>query len=241
MNQYLTFDGIASNVFGIIVTKAPERPIPERKVDRVSVPGRNGDIIIEQDAWENVTLPYEIAYGVNTFGAYSEKTGEIAAWLHASGGYRRLEDTFDADHYRLAAVIREMDTESILARLGRATLEFDADPRRFLKSGATEITVSSGDTLENPTAFTAKPLIEVRGTESGSGTITIGGKTIIINQIADMMILDCENQTATDISGTLNYNLRVSGTYPVLPAGEQEVTFTGDITSLAIIPNWWEL
>ena len=241
MNQYLTFDGVASNTLGIILTKAPERPIPERKVDRVSVPGRNGDIIIEQDAWENVTLSYEIAYGGNVFGDYSEDTGVIAAWLHGSSGYRRLEDTFDADHYRLATVIRDHDTESILARIGRATLEFDADPRRFLKSGETEITVASGDTLENPTVFTAKPRIEVLGTEDGAGTITIGSKTISINQIADGMVLDCEHEKATDTAGTLNYSLRVSGSYPVLAAGEQEITFTGDITSLKIIPNWWEL
>ena len=101
--------------------------------------------------------------------------------------------------------------------------------------------MASGDTLENPTVFTAKPRIEVLGTEDGAGTITIGSKTISINQIADGMVLDCEHEKATDTAGTLNYSLRVSGSYPVLAAGEQEITFTGDITSLKIIPNWWEL
>ena len=42
-----------SRDFGLYMAKAPSISRPARKQEVVSVPGRNGDIIIQHDAWEN--------------------------------------------------------------------------------------------------------------------------------------------------------------------------------------------
>ena len=53
------------------------------------------------------------------------------------------------------------------------------------------------------------------------------------------MTIDCEQMDA--YAGTTNLNNLVSGSFPVIPGGEQTITITGGITSISVVPNWWTL
>lgn len=219
---------------GVLIEHAPETNRPRRKMDRYEVPGRNGDVIISQDAFENVTREYDlVVYG----GDYDAMTGDLMAWLYAPEGYQRLTDTFDADVYRLAFASDETDIEDLMHTDGRCTVVFSCDPRRFLLSGEQAVSLSGTDTITNPTAFTAKPVFTVYG--SGAATITAGGKTLEIASIYDGMVIDCERCLA--YYGTSNLNNLVSGSFPVIPSGEQTITITGGITLLELVPNWWTI
>lgn len=218
----------------VIVEEPPETGRPARKIDRYKVPGRNGDIILTQDAWENVERSYDIIVHGRS---YSEATAALADWLYGPRGYRRLWDSFDPEVYRLACVSEDTRIRNLVNTNGRCTIEFDCDPRRFLLIGESSITLTETDTVTNPTAFIALPMITVYG--SGNGTISCGGKTIAITEITDGMVLDSERQDA--YLGTVNLNSTVSGAFPVIPSGEQTIMITGGITSVTMAPNWWTL
>ena len=218
----------------VLIENAPETNRPARKVDRYEVPGRNGDIVVAQDAWENVPRTYDlVAYG----GDYNQMTSALMEWLYAPSGYQRLEDSFDALVYRLAYVSEATDIENLVNENGRCTVSFECDPRRFLKAGESAVSLSGTGTITNPTRFTAKPVITVSG--SGNGTIECGGNTITIAGIYDGMTIDCEQMDA--YAGTTNLNNLVSGSFLVIPGGEQTITITGGITSISVVPNWWTL
>ena len=238
MSDYLTFAGVRSDTLDIIITAAPEIVVPRRKYDAYNVPGRNGDIIRQQNAWENVEQIYEIAYGM-LGDNYRSHTAAIAAWLNAGRGYQRLTDTFDPDHFRLAYIVDELETVSMMEKVGTAELKFNCDPRRFLTSGEAPTSFPSAGTLNNPTSFTAKPFVQVYGLTNGAGTISIGGKTMQIDAIIDGMIIDGESQNAS--SGALNCNYYVSGDWPELAPGSNTISFTGDVTSVVVTPNFWTL
>ena len=231
----ITWAGVPlSTVTNVLIENAPETNRPARKVDRYEVPGRNGDIVVAQDAWENVPRTYDlVAYG----GDYNQMTSALMEWLYAPSGYQRLEDSFDALVYRLAYVSEATDIENLVNENGRCTVSFKCDPRRFLKTGESAVTLSGTGTITNPTRFTAKPVITVSG--SGNGTIECGGNTITIAGIYDGMTIDCEQMDA--YAGTTNLNNLVSGSFPVIPGGEQTITITGGITSISVVPNWWTL
>lgn len=235
MNGEITWAGVTLSSLGnVLIEEAPETNRPARKVDRYEVPGRNGDIVVAQDAWENVPRTYDlVAYG----GDYNQMTSSLMDWLYAPSGYQRLEDSFDALVYRLAYVSEATDIENLVNENGRCTVSFECDPRRFLKTGESAVTLSGTGTITNPTRFTAKPVITVSG--SGNGTIECGGNTITIAGIYDGMTIDCEQMDA--YSGTTNLNNLVSGSFPVIPGGEQTITITGGITSISVVPNWWTL
>lgn len=231
----ITWAGVPlSTVTNVLIENAPETNRPARKVDRYEVPGRNGDIVVAQDAWENVPRTYDlVAYG----GDYNQMTSALMEWLYAPSGYQRLEDSFDALVYRLAYVSEATDIENLMNENGRCKVSFECDPRRFIKTGESAVTLSGTGTITNPTRFTAKPVITVSG--SGNGTIECGGNTITIAGIYDGMTIDCEQMDA--YAGTTNLNNLVSGSFPVIPGGEQTITITGGITSISVVPNWWTL
>ena len=237
MRNTFTFGGVSSDSLGLHIEYCPEQNRPARKMERYSVPGRNGDIIVAQDAWENIEQSYDIWGGNGTINDATVVGYSLADWLFSKNGYQRLEDTYDTQHYRLAFFEGPYDFQSVLRRRGRATITFSCDPRRFLLSGETAVTLTGTDTIDNPTSFTARPLLEVHGT--GNGTIECGGNTITITGIYDGMVLDCDAQDA--YYPGVNLNSLVSGEFPVIPGGTQTITITGGITSVEVTPNWWTL
>lgn len=237
MRNTFTFGGVSSDSLGLHIEYCPEQNRPARKMERYSVPGRNGDIIVAQDAWENIEQSYDIWGGNGTINDATVVGYSLADWLFSKNGYQRLEDTYDTQHYRLAFFEGPYDFMSVMRRRGRATITFSCDPRRFLLSGETAVTLTGTDTIDNPTSFTARPLLEVHGT--GNGTIECGGNTITITGIYDGMVLDCDAQDA--YYPGVNLNSLVSGEFPVIPGGTQTITITGGITSVEVTPNWWTL
>ncbi|MBR3236877.1 MAG: hypothetical protein IKF99_00405 [Oscillospiraceae bacterium] len=238
MSWDITWAGVALSTLGCnaIVEEAPETNRPRKKVDRYEVPGRNGDIIISQGAFENVQRRYNLEVH-DDLTDYDTAAAELMAWLYVPEGYQRLTDTFDTAVYRKAFVYEDTDIENMVNTDGRCTVQFECDPRRFLLTGETVTTLTGSGTITNPTSFTSRPSIEVHG--SGNGTITAGGNTITITGIVDGMVLDCDSQNA--YKGTSNYNSLITGVFPVIPGGSQTITITGGITSIKVTPNWWTI
>ena len=53
MRGVIKWNGALSDQFGIDIEKYPNYTKPKRKMDVYSVPGRSGDIIMMQNAWDN--------------------------------------------------------------------------------------------------------------------------------------------------------------------------------------------
>lgn len=174
----LVFGGVNSADYGIYITGEAVFNAPKRAVETVSVPGRNGDIIIDQGHWENI----EVTYPAGTFGmsetefrtALSDFRNAIISQL----GYQRLSDTYHPDEYRMGTYVEglEVDTKSH-NKAGQFNLVFNCKPQRWLTEGETAVTVESGDTLTNPTQYAASPFL----TAYGYGDIKLKGQTISIS------------------------------------------------------------
>lgn len=234
----IEFNGIRSSAVGVIVERYPDRPIPRRKYEKFQVPGRSGDIIAFEDAWDNIVQRYEIYVSAETQGL-PIVAAAAARWLQAPG-YCRLEDEYDRDVFRRAAFVGPLDLANILNSFGRATIEFDCDPRRFLKSGAQPVAMTNGGKLTSPTGFAALPIIRISG--SGAGTLTVGGVTVSLTE-TDGVTLDCEEQDCTRTVGGVvsNFNSGMTGAFPALGAGVTEISWTGGVTAVEIVPRWWTL
>lgn len=235
------FGSHSSRDFHLCVEKIPVIKMPARKMSRISVPGRNGDLHIDEGAFENYTQPYECYF--HGPQAAPELAHAIKAWLASPGAYQRLEDTYDPAYFRRATYAGPMDISNILQRYGRCIINFDCAPQSFLKTGEQLLPFAAPGSLNNPTGFEAKPLIVVYG--SGSGTVTIGDCTVTVREIRDQITLDCDLQHAYRQDGSAlpeNANRCIyAPTFPVLGAGESVVSWTGDITHLEIAPRWWTL
>lgn len=223
---------------GVVVEYTPRPTRPAKKFEIVTVPGRNGDLLFEQNAYENYVQTYDV-YIRGQKDRLQYAAHGVAEWLFAPKGYQRLEDDYDLNTFRLAYYAGPLDIEGVLNTFGRATLEFNCKPQRYLKSGEQALgTFTDNGSINNPTGFPARPIITLTG--SGAGALMIGSYLVTVNALDGSLTLDSETQNA--YSGTINKNNDVSAAaFPVLEAGESAVTFSGGITSVSIIPRWWRL
>lgn len=243
----ITWNGVSSDTIGIRIERAARIIRPRRKADIVSVPGRNGDIVLMQDAYNNYQQPYDIFFGTGANLSAETAADAVSAWLHSADGYARLEDTYEPDVYRLAYYIDEQDIENAITEYGRETIHFNCRPERYLKSGETAVTLSTSNVqMTNPTGWAARPLIRLNG--SGAGTLTIAGANgtyaVSVTGISSYMYLDCDEQNAYKTAGT-NLNNQVTITngvdFPRIAPGANTITWSGGITSVQITPRWYRI
>lgn len=174
MDQSLIFGGINSSNYGIYISGEGVFNAPKRDVTSISIPGRNGVFLLDNNRFENIVVTYPAHCTASDINALRTQLSNYRNALAQQVGYRRLEDTINSDEYRMAAFIDGFDAEPI----GQSTsatfeLKFNCKPQRFLKTGENTYTMSSGGGITNQGAFTAYPLIMVKG--YGNITIRDGG------------------------------------------------------------------
>lgn len=239
MDDYFTFNGRGAREFGMAVESRPNQDAPKRRRTAIPVPGRNGELHYDEDAYDNIILPYNVWFRGDA--PTPEQAHAIKSWLLSPKGYSRLEDKYNPNHFRLASFAGPLNIADILGRYGRCKIKFDCDPRCFLKSGEFPIDLESGGILYNTTDFAAKPLIYIYG--NGAGSLTVAGVTVTIQAMTTGMVLDCENELAQAL-GDVGQNLDgdiYAPEFPELLPGENLVVFDGGVTAVKIVPRWWEL
>ena len=231
----IVYGGESSSDYGMVVAEAPAYERPKRKQTIYNVPGRNGSIIFQQDAWEDVNRSYKVWLAEDTNDTLVEKVDDFEAMLNSKTGYQRLEDSFEPDVYRLAYYSGGDGFSNNLTQYGEATLNFTCRPERFLKSGETPIAVNDGDTITNPTRFTSKPLIYIN-TQADRVTVNINGVGIAVNSVDLGVYIDCASMNAyRELDGT-NLNRTIIGSFPVIKPGENTVAIqrSGALTPLTV-------
>ena len=236
--SYFIFNGHRSTEFKIGIEQCRSYPTAARSVGRQTIPGRAGELLRETGTYSNVTQSYEIYFNGKA-GGMTAAAAKITQWLMSARGYRRLEDSYEPDCYRMANFAGSLDIENWMNLYGRVVLQFDCMPQRWLKSGEVPIAITAqGQSLPNQWQ-PAMPLIQLIGT--GSGELSVGSSTISITGIDGSLTIDSETQNA--YNGTINKNntITVSGGFPVLDTGDTPITWSGGITAIKITPRWWRL
>lgn len=240
MSDSFTFDGVSSASFlARVFPTDTMTQAPARIYESVSVPGRSGDLLIDRKAFENHIIEYDVVIsGDSDF----TKLMQLRSYLTSRSGYKRLTDTFDTTHYRMAAYMEPfaMTGDWASMRRGRGTIAFNCKPQRYLLSGETAVVMTAAGTITNPTRFEAKPLLVVTTSASG-GRVSISGVTITINYVGTTTI-DCETGRAYDGATPLDSLISInSNDFPVLKPGSNGVSISSDVSRLEITPRWWEI
>lgn len=238
INSFM-LDGYCSADYGIIMTEPPSEVIAEREIDKISVAGRSGDLVIDSGRYKNVSISYKCAILPDYGQTLRDATTAAVSLLMQTAAYMRLENTYHPEFFRMARITSEISFESIAEQAGLFTIGFDCKPQRFLKSGDSPQFISRPTTLYND-GMPAQPIIKVHGT--GDGTVTVGDITVQLFGLEDTITLDCEMQNAyRETGGVLeNMNLHIyAPEFPNLPPGNCAVSWSGGVERLEIIPRWW--
>lgn len=232
--EYLTFDGTSSRDFEVWISGNGTFDAPERDVESIAIPGRNGDLHIDNGRFQNIPITYPAFISKD----FKHNFDAFKAFMLSKRGYKRLEDSYHPEYYRMAVYKSAISpTMAPLNRMGSFDVIFDCDPRRFLKSGDRSLTFTAGASLKNPTLFDAKPLIRAYGT----GYFIISGIRVNITTANEYTDVDCELQEAYKGTTNCNGNITlVNGEFPILKSGINTIVISG-LSRLDITPRWWSV
>ncbi len=230
MKNFFTLDGVPSADLNTWLASSTMFDAPERDVESIEIPGRNGNILYDNGRFKN--------FGASVY-CYVPKdmqtyVGALRNWLLSIKGYCRYEDTIHPDEYRMARYTGAFELEESDRVGATITLGFDCKPQRWLKSGENLRSISSGSILFNPTRFDALPLIVC----SGNGTISMNGTTMTVSGNSGQIYIDCDLQDA--YLGSTNKNSKITSTFPKLSPGQNTITYSG-LTGVQIAPRWWTI
>lgn len=228
----LVFDDIDSRDYGIYITGEAVFNSPERDVEMIEIPGRNGTYALDKGRFHNI----EVTYPAGLFGgSEADFAAGIRAFRNALAsriGYKRLEDDYNPNEYRMAVYKNGLDVTPAQLKAGEFDIVFNCKPQRFLKSGETAIEVTSGDTITNPTPFESSPLLQAWG----YGDININDETVTIDDVVIGNVILSNGSTSIPYVDFSETNLRAGDTITL----NQSYVFTansvsdGAITDLAI-------
>lgn len=247
------FNGISASSMGLHIERYPAIPKPRRRMETISVPGRSGDLHIDDGSWEDITIRYDCWFKATpdlddlTYLAHI-----IAEWLHTAPASSRLEETYNPEHFWLATFVGPMNIENIFGRYGRCAIEFRCSPCAYLVAGTRRVDYTSKDVvvpIVNPTKYAAKPLVEVTTNGKMGGTIRIDSYELqlLFGQLTQPLriYIDCDILEAWYIEDgqEISCNSVVdSPDWPVIEPGLHYVSWAGlGIDSVSITPRWWRL
>ena len=232
MIDVITFDGVSFADFNTFWDGAELFSTPEKDVTFYTIPGRNGDLSISNNRYNNIER------NVNCFIREDFRQNYISLinFLLSREGYKRFESTKEPDVYQMAQFIKNIEPQTgAFLKYGSFTLTFNFKPQKWLKSGEIAIPITTSLSITNPSNQIALPLIEVTGT----GAITINSSTLTLANNTSTTVIDCETQDCYE--GTINRNsdLTIVGGFPVLNK-TNTISYTG-FTSVKLTPRWWRL
>ena len=188
---YFTLDGHDTTEWGIGLSGTGVWDAPARKGESISVPGRNGNIWVDDGSFENILVTYPcwmpegFDSNIDDFRAYLS--------LH-SDDYYVLTDTYHPNEYRLGRYAGPFSSVPGTRNItGRFDVVFDCQPLRYLTLYSTWIALSptfcnTGGVFTpnwsetNPTRFSVMPVLKVSGTPTYLEPDVTGLQIATLNQ-----------------------------------------------------------
>ncbi|MDD3122636.1 MAG: hypothetical protein PHC62_03850 [Candidatus Izemoplasmatales bacterium] len=210
-------NGVSSTELGIIITKMCPSASAARDIESVEVPGRNGNLHIDNGSYK----AKEVTIECNLLKV--ENVDRVKALLE---GVISIELSTEEGRVYQGAILNQIDMEVFSRNERLFPLQLELAP---LSAGLKRV---ENITSENKT-------IVVSGNAETAPIISVVGKgKIAINNVAfetteEGIILDCDLQECTRNGIDANANV-VIDEFPKLFPGENKISFYSGITSISI-------
>lgn len=215
---------------------------PARSVDFIEVPGRNGDLLIDNGNYTNTTAVFDVIITKDV----EENTNRLKYLLYSQKGYQKLYDSDLKGFYRMASF--NSGFEILSTDGGTVRIKFDCKPFKYDIVGEEPIIIEASNeytSLNNPYFTKSRPLIKITGISEDEvikqGLIRINGKDLTIKrEDASWMIIDTDLQYAyyEGSDEFVSANHLVETTDFSFGFGENKVFVGGCITEIEITPRW---
>ena len=222
--HYCIFKGINSNMLDLYMERCPEKVSPKRRDENIEISGRHGTLTSTDGTYNTYIRQAEFTL------LNPAQIDNICAHFKGSGWL-----TFDDEPTRKyrARVSNQIELSHIIKNFKRFIIEFDVQPFGY-DIEPYIVTKTTPFSLTNIGTFESEPIVTVHGT--GNITLYINNQSIILKNITDNITINSEMKNV--YSGTTLLNNKMSGEFPVLELGENNISWVGNVSKLEIQPNW---
>lgn len=220
---YFIYNGKDSRDMGVILESLPPITRPKRRMETLTIPGRNGTLCIDEGTYESnpISLKCTLKRGIDP--------RRITTWLEPFGN---ITFSDEIDKYYKARIVNSIPLERVFRISRQFILQLELQPfaygkEKYRKKYLTGITHEFYIPNANTNMF---PYIKVSGWEEIS--LTINDRTMVITP-DEYVELDCELQIA--YKDKISANDRVYGPFFELKPGENTISIFGNYTELEIV------
>lgn len=236
------FDGVSSESVKTLIQSRPVIEAPLRKVEWKSPYGVDGDVPIDEGAYENTSLDLIMLTDGND--AIKDRQS-LYNLIDTRGQYKEFIPYFDPNKIYRVMLKSSIQFESPYYFRGKQSLsaKFTVKPYKQLVDNDPVTFDNTGGVINNPTNYVSQPIIKITGT--GSATLSINGIDFSIIDIPNTITLNSERYIAyqEDANGILTSMNNKVGTreYPVFKPGDNVIEITGSVSQIYIEPRWRSL
>ena len=224
---WFTFKGIDSREMGVIVTAMPETVRAERRIESITVAGRNGSLHTDEGVYESYDRTMECAL------IKRAKLDEITAWLVGSGG---MTFSTEPDKVYRVTIANKISIAQMMRVFQKFQVVMDTQPFKYSVNAAGDaLELTAPTTIRNSGTVYSEPIITVYG--SGDITLTVNGADFPLYGVQESITIDSEMMEV--FKEDTNQNGKYGGVeFPRFEVGKNEISWTGNVSKIKIQPRW---
>ena len=229
MIDWFEWNGTRCTEYGIYVSEQPPVTIPQERSKQTTIPGRPGSLTTLEgdDVYDDLTLT------ATCFIRDPALIPSIASWLKGGG---TVTFANRPGGFYQARISNQIPFEKILRGNPHRSfsVNFRCKPFWYENPGEPITLTAASNVLVNPGSAYSEPVIAVNG--SGDITLIVNGEFIELTDIEGGITLNSEILEACHANTLMNEHM--DGEFPRLKPGNNLISWSGDVTSLVIQPNW---
>lgn len=223
-----TFRGIHTSEFKGLVIKTINNPLsPAKRIQRVSVMGRNGEYVFES-GYNNKFLEFNCFLTGGTIYERRQRAREIASWLSSAGDL--VLDYENDKTYKVVKTVSDISL-AIEQAWDEFNIIFETEPLQY--GGLKTLSFDNPSTfvVNNQGTYEAETIISITGTgnisvSSLDYSFTLTEMTEKLNTDSKKMLVYTENKE--------NMISKHSGNFIKLKPGNNTITVTGFVSNMTV-------
>lgn len=243
--HWFRFNDHDSRDYGLYIVSKQIFNRNARNMNFISVPGHDGDIIIDNKSYKNDDCQFVLRlfakeiYDKNL--DFVNALDKVVDWLVQDANYHVFESSYDPGYFRYGCIKSDAVVEQIDHDIANITFTISFKPYRYLWEGNVIHTTTEGVmNLYNPGSVASKPLIKVYPLTTGSFYIKPQDEDYMYFSVSASGIpfyIDSEEMNV--YAGSVNMNDKYNSTsFPVLKPGKNTIGITTAITKIEVMPRW---
>lgn len=212
---------------------------PEADVEFIEVLGRDGELAIDRKRLKGGPMPFPVRLRLPEGHTVDEAATKISEWLKNDIGWYPLRFSGSPGYEYEAILTERFDIQETLRTYGKTVIPFRLKPYKYRVGANDPMELQNGAILFNSEKRPAAPLIRIEG----NGDIALqnnGEDWLVLRSVDGSITIDSKAMSIYKGARTefdkMNGNLRPL--FPLLNPGENEITWTGNVTKLEITPRW---